>query len=64
MKKMHIRIGKDGKVKLDVEGAIGPECREFTKLFEQAVGEVESCRLKPEIDQVKEDVQQHEEAGG
>lgn len=62
MKKMRIRIGKDGKVKLDVEGAVGTECREFTKLFEQAVGDVVECKLKPAHDQVRDSVneQTHE----
>ncbi len=52
MKRMRIRIGNDGKVKLDVEGAIGPECRDFTKLFEEALGDVVARELKPEHDRV------------
>lgn len=64
MKKMHIRISREGKVRLDVQGAVGPECREFTRLFEQAVGQVESCELKPEHDQVGERTEEHEREGG
>lgn len=41
MKKMRIRIGRDGKTTVAVEGVAGPSCLEFTKLVEQAVGAVE-----------------------
>ena len=64
MKKMHIRIGKDGKVRLDVQGAVGTECRDFTKLFEQAVGEVTECQLKPEHDRVKDSVSEQTHESG
>jgi len=42
MKKMKIRIGRDGKTTLQVEGAVGDECLEFTRAFEQALGAVEN----------------------
>lgn len=41
MKKMRVKIGPDGKTTVQVEGAAGPECVEFTRLFETALGEVE-----------------------
>jgi hypothetical protein len=41
MKKMKIRIGRDGKVSISVEGGQGPDCVEFTKAVEQAAGVVE-----------------------
>ena len=41
MKKMRVKIGLDGKTTVRVDGAAGPECVEFTSLFETAVGEVE-----------------------
>jgi hypothetical protein len=41
MKKMRVKIGLDGKTTIQVEGAVGPECVEFTRLFEAALGEVE-----------------------
>jgi hypothetical protein len=56
VKQMVIRIGKDGKVRIDVNGAVGQECREFTRLFEQAVGTVEKRELKAEHDMVGESV--------
>jgi hypothetical protein len=45
MKKMRIRIGKDGKSTLQVEGVAGPGCLELTKAFEEALGEVEERQL-------------------
>ena len=54
MKKLRMRIAKDGKVRMDVEGAVGTECREFSALFEAAVGNVVQRELKPEHDQIKE----------
>jgi hypothetical protein len=58
MKKLRIRIGTDGKVEIEVDGAVGPSCREFSRLFEQAVGEVTACRLKPEHDTVHGEVRE------
>jgi hypothetical protein len=42
MKKMHIRIRPDGTTHIKVEGAVGAECKEFTRTFENAVGELVS----------------------
>ena len=41
MKKMLVRIGRDGLTQVRVEGAVGAECLEFTRLVEAAVGTVE-----------------------
>ena len=41
MKKMRVKIGLNGKTTVQVEGAEGPECVEFTRLFEKALGDVE-----------------------
>jgi len=45
MKKIRIRIGKDGKTTVQVEGCTGPSCVDLTKAFEQAVGDVEERKL-------------------
>lgn len=42
MKKMKITISRSGQVSIAVEGAVGPECLEFTKAMEQSVGVVEN----------------------
>lgn len=63
MKKMRIRIGKDGKTTVKVEGACGPECIDFTKAFEDAVGTVEKRELTEDYEKeicedVREDVKE------
>ena len=48
-----LRTLVDGqKVTFDVEGAVGPRCHEFTRIFEHAVGDVTARQLKPEHDLV------------
>lgn len=57
MKKMRIRIGKDGKATVKVEGVSGPGCVELTKAFEEAIGEVEERELTDAYhEEVQEDV--------
>ncbi len=58
MKKIKAIIGRDGQVRLEVNGAVGPVCREFTKLFEKAVGDVVRCELKPEHEITPEQVRE------
>ena len=48
MKKMHIRIGRDGKTEIRVEGGQGDDCLAFTRAIEQAIGAVEQRELCPE----------------
>ena len=48
MQKMRIRIGKDGKVSIQVEGGHGSDCEVFTKAIENAVGNVEARAYLPE----------------
>ena len=48
MKKIRIRIGKDGKATVSPEGVQGPACLDLTKTFEQALGEVEERQLRQE----------------
>ena len=50
MSKMRIKIGRDGKATVQVEGVAGPGCVEFTKAFEQAIGEVEDRKLCNDYD--------------
>jgi hypothetical protein len=58
MKKIKVIIKRDGQVQLEVNGAMGPVCREFSKLFENAVGDVVRCELKPEHDLAAEQVRE------
>lgn len=59
MKKMRIRIKPDGKTTIQVEGAQGDECLDFTRLVEQALGEVENrVRTCEPADPLQVDVRQ------
>jgi hypothetical protein len=49
MKKIRITIRKDGTQQIEVEGAVGPECVEFTRELEKRLGTPLGPRqLKPE----------------
>ena len=39
-REMHITIGKDGQVNIEVKGVGGPDCLEFSKFLEDELGEV------------------------
>lgn len=45
MKKMRIRIKRDGKTEIRVEGAEGHDCLAFTGSVEKAVGVVETREM-------------------
>jgi hypothetical protein len=40
MKKMIFTLSRDGTSTVDVEGAVGDECLELTKAFEEELGEL------------------------
>ncbi len=54
MKKMRIRIKRDGKTEIHVEGATGDACLSFTQALESALGEVEDRELTPDYHAVDE----------
>ena len=54
---VRIKITRDGKVSLDIYGAVGNEC-EFTTALEQSLGTLEEKVYKPEYEQVTQ-AQQH-----
>ncbi len=56
MKKMRIKINRNGKVTVKVEGAAGDECIEFTRLFEKALGEVEKRVYTEDYNKEKVDI--------
>ena len=60
MKKMRIRIGRDGKARVQVEGAVGEECLDFTKVFEEAMGEVEERIMCEDQESAVETLYDHE----
>ncbi len=56
MKKMIVRIDKEGKTTIRVEGAVGEECLEFTRLVERAVGEVSRREMTEDYERLPENV--------
>lgn len=50
MKKMRIRITRDGRTEIRVEGAAGSECLAFTQSLEQALGAVQTRELTADYD--------------
>ena len=54
MKKIKITLHKDGTQKLEVLGAVGDECLEFTRELEECLGTpVGERELKPEYDETQ-----------
>jgi len=51
IKKMRIRIGRDGRTEIRVEGGQGDDCLAFTRAVEQALGTVEQRELTADYDQ-------------
>jgi len=52
-----ITIGRDGKVKLNINGYKGKGCLDAVKMFEQIIGSVESQRATSEFYEPEEQVQ-------
>ena len=50
IKKMRIRIGRDGRTEIRVEGGQGDDCLAFTRTMEQALGQVEKRELTADYD--------------
>jgi len=48
MKEIVIRVGKDGKINLDVLGVKGGACKDITKALERALGIVEKTETTSE----------------
>jgi hypothetical protein len=49
MKEIEIRIGPDGKVKINVTGVKGSSCQDLTKTIEDALGIVENTQPTEEF---------------
>lgn len=62
MKKIKITLHKDGTQKLEVLGASGSECVEFTRELENRLGKPLGARqLKPEHDETQAEIQRDRE---
>ena len=62
MKKMRITIKSDGTTTMQVEGATGETCLDFTRAFERALGTVEQRVMHAENEAVSETVHEYEQA--
>lgn len=64
MKKIQITLHKDGTQKVEVLGAVGAECLEFTRVLEKRLGAPLGDRvLKPEYEMTEQEVEQQRELG-
>ena len=62
MKKIKITLHKDGTQKVEVLGAQGAECVEFTRQLEQRLGKPMGERtLKPEYDSTERETEREKE---
>lgn len=62
MKKIKITLHKDGTQKLEVLGAVGQECVEFTEQLERRLGVQEGEReLKPEYHETEQQTEHDRE---
>lgn len=64
MEEITIRIGKDGKVNLNVEGIKGTGCKDLTKAMEKALGTVEQTKSTSEMYEQQATVENEQEVGG
>ena len=62
MKKMRITINTDGTTTMQVEGATGETCLDFTRAFERALGTVEERVMHEADESVSETVYEREQA--
>lgn len=62
MKKIKITLHKDGTQKIEVLGANGPECEEFTRQLEARLGTPLGAReLKPEYHATESEIERARE---
>ncbi len=62
MKKMRITIKTDGTTTMQVEGASGETCLDFTRAFEAALGTVKQRVMHEGSESVSETVYEREQA--
>lgn len=64
MEEITIRIGKDGKVNLNVNGIKGSNCKNITKALEKALGMVVETKNTGEFYEQEQKVDDQEKQGG
>jgi hypothetical protein len=63
IKTIEIIIAPNGQTKVEAKGFVGAECREASRLIEQALGQRTDEVLKPEFHQSTSNQQQIQEGG-
>lgn len=64
MEEIIIRVGKDGKINLNVEGVKGSSCKDLTKAMEKAFGAVEQSKSTSEMYEQEATIDVGQEVGG
>jgi hypothetical protein len=54
MPEINVLIKEDGEIQIDVKGAKGADCAKLTEDIEDALGDVQSRKKKPEFYQKSE----------
>ncbi len=64
MAEIKMRIAKDGKLKIAVNGVKGSACKDLTKALEKALGTVESTKATSEMYDQQASVENEQTQGG
>lgn len=64
MQEITIRVGKGGKINLDVAGVKGGSCKDLTKAFEKALGTVSETKNTGEYYEQEQQVSDKQQLGG
>jgi hypothetical protein len=64
MEEITIRVGKDGKINLNVAGVKGGECKNLTKAIERALGSVETTKATNEMYEQSQKIDDKQQLGG
>lgn len=64
MQEITIRVGKGGKINLDVLGVKGGGCKDLTKAFEKALGKVTETKNTSEYYEQEQQVNDKQQLGG
>lgn len=64
MQEITIRVGKGGKINLDVAGVKGGGCKDLTKAFEKALGTVAETKTTSEYYEQEQQTGNSQQLGG
>lgn len=64
MQEITIRVGKGGKINLDVLGVKGGSCKDLTKAFEKALGTISTTENTTEYYEQEQQAGNEQQLGG